>query len=146
MAGDGVAIYYDGIRRLKRRPQDPGDGVRSSRLKRNPKKIRGLMASQLTSDVVANPKRNARVVPLVGYATSQSWKSILQGLEVLKDEMIFFLGNCHLDQALNYYLWLRSRKVWVGRIMLGKLDPLSLLSVIPLKVIWMKLALGPPLG
>ncbi|GKD05361.1 ribosomal protein L5 [Tanacetum coccineum] len=43
-------------------------------------------------------------------ATSQSWKSILQGLEVLKDELIFFPGNCRFDQALNYYLWLRSRK------------------------------------
>ncbi|GJV03531.1 hypothetical protein Tco_1337100 [Tanacetum coccineum] len=80
------------------------------------------------------------------FATSQSWKSILQGLEVLKDELIFFPGNCRFNQALNYYLWLRSRKVWVGRIMLGKLDPLSLLPPIPLKVIWMKLALGPPPG
>ncbi|GJS94056.1 ribosomal protein L5 [Tanacetum coccineum] len=44
------------------------------------------------------------------FATSQSWKSILQGLEVLKDELIFFPGNCRFDQALNYYLWLRSRK------------------------------------
>ncbi|GKA21876.1 ribosomal protein L5 [Tanacetum coccineum] len=84
--------------------------------------------------------------PVQLLATSQSWKSILQGLEVLKDELIFFPGNCRFDQALNYYLWLRSRKVWVSRIMLGKLDPLSLLPPIPLKVIWMKLALGPPPG
>ncbi|PWA70697.1 hypothetical protein CTI12_AA287000 (mitochondrion) [Artemisia annua] len=62
------------------------------------------------------------------------------------ENKIFFPGNCRFDQALNYYLWLRSRKVWVGRIMLGKLDPLSLLPPIPLKVIWMKLALGPPPG
>ncbi|GKD54185.1 ribosomal protein L5 [Tanacetum coccineum] len=67
-------------------------------------------------------------------------------LQLVYKPRIFFPGNCRFDQALNYYLWLRSRKVWVGRIMLGKLDPLSLLPPIPLKVIWMKLALGLPPG
>ncbi|GKA18022.1 hypothetical protein Tco_0697859 [Tanacetum coccineum] len=88
----------------------------------------------------------SKLGPVQLLATSQSWKSILQGLEVLKDELIFFPGNCRFNQALNYYLWLRSRKVWVSRIILGKLDPLSLLPPIPLKVIWVKLALGPPPG
>ncbi|GKF35955.1 hypothetical protein Tco_0112713, partial [Tanacetum coccineum] len=50
MARDGIAIYGDDVRRLKRRRQDFSDGVKSSRLKRNPKKIRGLTTSQLTSD------------------------------------------------------------------------------------------------
>nr|GEY85887.1 hypothetical protein [Tanacetum cinerariifolium] len=51
MAGDGVTIAFDGVRRLKRWRQDFGDSVRSSRLERKPKKIHGLTASQLTSDV-----------------------------------------------------------------------------------------------
>ncbi|GKC48492.1 hypothetical protein Tco_1071237 [Tanacetum coccineum] len=53
MDGDGIAIFYDGVRMLTRRRQGFGDGVRSSRLKRDPKKICRLKASQFTSDVVA---------------------------------------------------------------------------------------------
>ncbi|GJR66143.1 hypothetical protein Tco_0012208 [Tanacetum coccineum] len=50
MARDGVIISCDGVRRLKRRRQEFGDCVRSSRLRRSPKKIRRLTASQFTSD------------------------------------------------------------------------------------------------
>ncbi|GKC58320.1 hypothetical protein Tco_1085918, partial [Tanacetum coccineum] len=53
VAGDGVTISCDGVRTFKQRRQDFGDSVRSIRLKRNPKKIRGLTASQLTSDAAA---------------------------------------------------------------------------------------------